>query len=278
MCDIDDAVRLRSGEWLPSVAGLVGPMTRIENENMVGKPNSHRWPQGHTTMFLPLKDENPLRAVAYQRVTFIIVVLCVGVFLWQVSLPNDGVAFIYSYGLIPVVVLGDVPLAPELVRVPAGLTIVTSMFLHGGWLHLGGNMLYLWVFGDNVEDSMGHLRYAAFYILCGIAAGLTHAYLEPASEVPMIGASGAISGVLGAYLILHPRVKVLVLVLFRFAVTLPAFIVLGSYIVLQILYVYLDAGGDTALWAHIGGFAAGALLIPFFRDRSVPLWDRGTGR
>lgn len=229
-------------------------------------------------MFLPLKDENPLRVVAFQRVTVTIIALCVASFLWQFTLPNDGLAFIYAYGLIPVVLLGDVPLAPELVRVPAELTVVTSMFLHGGWLHLGGNMLYLWVFGDNVEDAMGHLRYAAFYLLCGIAAGLTHAYVEPASEIPMVGASGAISGVLGAYLVLHPRVKVLVLVLFRFAMTLPAYIVLGSYIVLQFLYVYLDAGGNTALWAHIGGFAAGALLIPFFRDRSVPLRGRGTGR
>ena len=229
-------------------------------------------------MFLPLKDENPLRVVAFQRVTVTIIALCVAAFLWQFTLPNGGLAFIYSYGLIPVVLLGDVSLAPELVRVPAELTVVTSMFLHGGWLHLGGNMLYLWVFGDNVEDAMGHLRYAAFYLLCGITAGLTHAWVEPASEIPMVGASGAISGVLGAYLVLHPRVKVLVLVLFRFAMTLPAYVVLGSYIVLQLLYVYLDAGGNTALWAHIGGFAAGALLIPFFRDRSVPLWDRGTGR
>jgi membrane associated rhomboid family serine protease len=216
-------------------------------------------------MFLPLKDSNPLKVIPYQLVTVAIIVLCVAVFLWQSALPERAAeAVAWSYGVIP-----------------AEATVVTSMFLHAGWLHLGGNMLYLWVFGDNVEDSMGHARFAIFYLLCGVAAVLTHGLIDPLSTSPLIGASGAISGVLGAYLMLHPKVRVVALVMFKIPLPLPlpAYVVLGGWILLQFLNVYTggaapDAGG-TAWWAHIGGFVAGALLIVPLRRKGLPLFDRG---
>mgnify|MGYP002875811217 CR=1 FL=1 len=230
--------------------------------------------------FLPLRDENPLRVIPFQAITVSIIAVCVLVFLWQISLPpREQQAIAYSLGAIPAVILGTAELPPELVMVPEIFTWITAMFLHGGVMHLGGNMLYLWVFGDNIEDSMGHLRFIVFYLLCGVVATAAQALADPTSTVPTIGASGAISGVLGGYLVLHPQVRVLVLVLFRIPIHLPAFIVLGGWIGLQLLNAAIDTGGEggggVAWWAHIGGFLAGMVLIVFFRRRTVPLFDRG---
>ena len=227
-------------------------------------------------MLLPLKDRNPLRHVRFQYVTIVLIGACVLAFLWEIGLGPDGRRALYAYGMIPSVLFGTRSLPPEVGALPATLTVVTSMFLHGGWMHLLGNMLYLWIFGDNVEDSMGHRRFIAFYLLCGIIAALAHAAAVPDSTVPTIGASGAISGVLGAYLVLHPRAQIRVLVFFPFIIGLPAWIVLGSWIGLQALNVATDSGGvggGVAWWAHIGGFVAGALLIAPMRRRGVPLFD-----
>ncbi len=233
-------------------------------------------------MLLPLKDSNPLKVIPYQVVTVTVIALCVGVFLWRSLLP-DTAAFeaAMSFGMIPAVLFDHVQLPRYLAVVPAEATVFTSMFLHADWLHLGGNMLYLWVFGDNIEDSMGHLRFVLFYLLCGAAAVLTHSLMDPYSTTPLIGASGAVSGVLGAYLLLHPKVRVIALVLFKFPLPLPlpAYIVLGSWIVLQVVNAYVgDAApvrGGTAWWAHIGGFVAGMLLIVPMRRKGVKLFDRG---
>jgi len=226
---------------------------------------------------LPLKDFNPLVRIRFQYVTVAIIAVCVAAFLWQQSLdPEAGSRAVYGFGMIPAVLLESRQLSPDLVVIPAAATVVTSMFLHGGWLHLIGNMLYLWIFGDNVEDSMGHGRFVAFYLLSGIAATLTHVATNPASTVPTIGASGAIAGVLGAYLVLHPRTKVLVLLLFRIPLYLPAYIVLGGWIVLQLVMGFMTppTEGGVAWFAHIGGFIAGAALIPIFRHKRLPLLDR----
>ena len=224
---------------------------------------------------LPLKDDNPLTRIRFQYVTVFLIGACVAVFLWQVSLAAAGETAILGLGAIPAVVFGSRELAPGLVLVPAPLTLITSMFLHGGWMHLLGNMLFLWIFGDNIEDSMGHLRFLVFYLVCGVAAALAHAGLNAGSTVPMVGASGAISGVLGAYLVLHPKTQVLVL--FMYMVTrLPAFVVLGLWIGMQVVNASMiggAAGGGTAWWAHIGGFLAGAALIVPFRHKTVPLFD-----
>ena len=225
---------------------------------------------------IPLKDDNPLTRIPFQYVTVALIGICVAVFLWQVSLAAGGQAAVLGLGAIPAVLFGSRELAPGLVLVPAPLTLVTSMFLHGGWMHLIGNMAFLWIFGDNVEDSMGHLRFLVFYLVCGVLAALAHAVLNADSIAPMVGASGAISGVLGAYLVLHPRARVLVL--FMFMVTrLPAFVVLGAWIGLQVFNATMSgsAGGGTAWWAHIGGFIAGAALIVPFRHKTVPLFDGG---
>ena len=222
----------------------------------------------------PLKDDNPLTRIPFQYVTVALIGACVAVFLWQVSLAAGDNAAVLALGAIPAVVFGSRELAPDLVLVPASVTLVTSMFLHGGWMHLLGNMMFLWIFGDNVEDSMGHLRFLVFYLVCGVVAALAHAGLNADSIVPMVGASGAISGVLGAYLVLHPKTQVLVL--FMFMVTrLPAYVVLGLWIGLQVFNASMagGSGGGTAWWAHIGGFIAGAALIVPFRHKSVPLFD-----
>jgi membrane associated rhomboid family serine protease len=149
-------------------------------------------------------------------------------------------------------------------------TPLTSMFLHGGWFHLIGNMWFLWVFGNNVEDSMGRLRYLAFYLLCGLAAAAAQTFVNPASAIPMVGASGAISGIMGAYVVLYPRVRVhvlVVLVIFITRIVVPAYLMLGYWFLLQLVGGGLASGeGGVAFWAHAGGFIAGAVLITIFRD------------
>ncbi len=223
---------------------------------------------------IPLKDDNPLKRIRFQYVTVALIAACVGVFVWQLSLGEGEGRAIYGLGTVPAVLLGTRALDPGLVLVPAWATLFTSMFLHGGLMHIGGNMLYLWIFGDNVEDSMGHGRFLAFYLVTGVIAALAHVASNADSTIPTIGASGAISGVLGAYLVLHPKARVLTIVL-RFPVRLPAWVVLGVWIGLQFLNAAMDggSGGGVAWWAHIGGFVAGAVLIVPFRRKSVPLFD-----
>jgi membrane associated rhomboid family serine protease len=225
---------------------------------------------------IPIHDDNPTERSPV--VTVALIAACVAAFLWQLSFDAPGrQAVIYALGVIPAVLFGQADLAPELAWVPEAATPVTSMFLHGGWMHLIGNMLYLWVFGNNVEDAMGHARFLAFYLVCGLAAVLAQALPDISSEIPMIGASGAISGVLGAYLLLHPRARVLVLVPIGFVLQtlhLPALWVLGFWFVVQLLSTLLAAGGDgggVAFRAHLGGFLAGMLLVQVFTRARVPL-------
>jgi Uncharacterized membrane protein (homolog of Drosophila rhomboid) len=235
-------------------------------------------------LFLPLYDDNPTRRTPVVTIAFII--LCVIVYLWQVSLgARGGELAVYSYGVVPAVLFGYAELPAPLQVIPAWASVITSMFLHGGFLHLAGNMLYFWIFGNNVEDSMGRGRFVVFYLLCGTAAALAQSIANPTSEVPMLGASGAIGGVLGAYLVLHPRANVGVLFWFIIIVriiTVPAVLVLGVWFAGQILSGVTtpttDDGGGVAFWAHVGGFIAGAVLIPFFKRPNVPLLEPGHSR
>lgn len=227
---------------------------------------------------IPLHDDNPttLKPV----VTITIIVLCGLAFFWELSLPMQAKQeMIYSLGVIPAVLLGEKSLPPEIQSFPAELTIFSSMFLHAGFMHLIGNMLYLWIFGNNVEDVMGHGRFIAFYLICGIAAALTQILLNPSSTIPMIGASGAVSGVLGAYLLLFPQARVLVIIplgIFLQALQLPAGLVLGFWFLIQLISSTLSNPGEggVAFFAHLGGFIAGMVLIPFFKRQNVSLFQR----
>lgn len=229
-------------------------------------------------MFIPLKDDNPRSRIEFQHVTVAIMVLCGLAFLYQITRSDiEQARVVFGYGLIPITLLGDAALPPELYRVPPWVTLLTSMFLHGGVLHIVGNLLFLWVFADNIEDALGHVRFAFFYLACGLAAGVLHALIDPASEIPTIGASGAISGVMGGYLVLYPRRGVWVQIVFLWVRRVPAWGALGVWIGLQVLNATLLASpeSNTAWWAHIGGFVAGAILVVPLRRRGVPLFDRG---
>ncbi len=226
----------------------------------------------------PLHDDNPTRHTPF--VTIALIVACGLVFLWQISLDAYGQRHaVYALGAIPAVLFDVAHLPADLVLVPAWATAFTSMFMHGGWMHVIGNMLYLWIFGNNVEDAMGPVRFTFFYLVCGLLALVAHAAPNAASQVPLIGASGAVSGVLGAYLLLYPHARVLVAIPFGFflhTMRIRAVWVLGGWFVLQLVNsVAMDGtgdGGGVAWSAHVGGFLAGAVLIPFFKHRNVKLF------
>ena len=223
---------------------------------------------------IPIHDDNPTHITPY--VTWTIIAICVAVFLWQVSLGAQGQYMVLSLGLIPSNLLGTRVLPPEFALIPAWASVVTSMFMHGGWMHLIGNMLYLWVFGNNIEDAMGHRRFLVFYLLSGLGAAGGQILAEPSSSIPMIGASGAISGVLGAYLLLYPKAKVTLLFGFFFPIKISAYWVLGGWIGMQFFNATAGGGGGgVAWWAHIGGFITGMALIPVFRYRHVPMFGHG---
>jgi len=214
---------------------------------------------------IPLKDDNPtsLRPV----VTYFIIGLCVLIFLLQFSTQSykTGQLF-YSYGLIPSVLMGHNQLPMDLYAIPGWLSIFTSMFMHGGFMHLAGNMLYMWIFADNIEDNLGPSKFLVFYVLSGIGAAMTQVLMDTHSQVPMVGASGAIGGVLGAYLINHPNARVLVLIPFGFfsqLIKIRALYVLGFWFILQ----FISSGGGVAYAAHIGGFVSGMILILFFNKK-----------
>ena len=215
---------------------------------------------------IPLKDDNPTSSRPV--ITYFIIGLCTVIFLIQISSESykTGELF-YSYGLIPSVLMGHNQLPMDLYAIPAFITIFSSMFMHGGFMHLIGNMLYMWIFADNIEDNLGVTKFIIFYLLCGIGAAMTQVLMDTHSQIPMIGASGAIGGVLGAYLINHPKAKVLVLIPFGFfsqLLKIKALYVLGFWFILQ----FISSGGGVAYAAHIGGFVSGMILILFFNKKT----------
>jgi len=224
-------------------------------------------------VFLPLKDDNPLRIIQFQYATLLIFAINVFVFIWQDSLPEiELVSVAMSGGLVPSVFLNGAKLPPEFANLPTEVTLITYMFLHGDWWHLAGNMLFLWVFADNVEDAMGFFRFILFYLICGIIAGLAHAFANPGSDGPLIGASGAIGGVVGAYMMLYPRVKMWVLAFGRIPLKIPAYLMVGAWIAFQLFSVWMQDQSDTAWWAHIGGFLAGVALVFVFKRPGHPMF------
>lgn len=224
---------------------------------------------------IPISDDNPTRLAPVLTVALILA--CTAVYLWEFSLGRAMDGALVVFGFTPASLFAGYVPAPDIGQVPAWLTILTSMFLHGSVLHLAGNMLYLWIFGNNVEDAMGHLRFVVFYLVSGVAAALTLAYIDPAARVPMVGASGAISGVLAAYVLLFPRARVTVIVplgIIFYPFRITAVWVVGFWFVLQLFSAAAtrpDQPG-VAWWAHVGGFIAGALLTPLFKSSDFPLF------
>jgi membrane associated rhomboid family serine protease len=243
-----------------------------------------RFPQPEEPLF-PLRDENPTSLTPVFTILFVLA----NVAVWML-VQGGGMSFetlsasVCRFGAIPAEITGQtsgyrgVQLDPG---APAcefgGLTrgaVLTSMFLHGGWLHLLANMWFLWLFGNNIEDSMGHLRFVAFYLVVGVGAALAHVFSAPGSPVPVVGASGAISGLMGAYLVLYPRVRIqtlFILIIFIRVIPLPAWLVLVYWFALQVLSGTLAPldGGGVAFWAHVGGFVAGAVLVKPFENRQL---------
>ncbi|TAN39977.1 MAG: rhomboid family intramembrane serine protease [Nitrospirae bacterium] len=223
---------------------------------------------------IPFKDDNVTRTFPF--VTVVIIGINILVYILQVISPKEGRDIAYSFGAIPYNLLSLESTQP----IPVFLTVFTSMFMHGGLLHLGGNMLYFWIFGDNIEDSLGHIRFLFFYLVCGMAAAYAHALSSPGSQIPMIGASGAISGILGAYVLLFPAARVHTLLFFGFfiqVVRIPALIVIGFWAIIQFLSSLLSQGGlqqgGVAWFAHVGGFFAGLITIKLWLPRRFSKWS-----
>ncbi len=234
---------------------------------------------------IPLKDyPGPRRTMPW--VTWALIAINIAVFLYQVSLGSAAGAFMFAYSVVPVALVRGVPQTdliqqnlPFATPYPVYLTLITSMFMHAGWLHLGGNMLYLYIFGDNVEDRMGHFPYLIFYLFCGLVASVAQILVYPASPIPSLGASGAIAGVLASYLVLFPWVgvkTVIIFVVFITITTVPAIILIGVWFLLQFfngvtsLTTTAQSMGGVAYFAHIGGFIAGLVVTWLFKPRQPP--------
>lgn len=227
-------------------------------------------------MFVPLHDGVPLRFMRAPYVTYALIAICLGLhlLLWLRYEPPGEIAVMAGFGLIPSVFFGAAQLPAEIAQAPVWLTLFSNVLLHASFAHLIGNMLFLWVFGDNVEDAMGHLRFLAFFFLCGLAGSLAHAMMNPESDQPLIGASGAISGVIVSYLMLYPQVRVWGLAFKWVPLHIPAMYALGAWILFQLASALIDPQGNVGWWAHLGGLAAGAALTPLFIHRGVRLFGR----
>ncbi|MCG9891944.1 MAG: rhomboid family intramembrane serine protease [Thermosynechococcaceae cyanobacterium MS004] len=234
---------------------------------------------------VPLRDNNPTQIVPF--VTYSIIALNVAAFIYQLSLGPNLEAFFRVWAVVPQTLTASFVGEPTGLPFPAWITLITSQFLHGGFLHIAGNMLFLWIFGNNVEDKLGHVRFVIFYLACGVLAGLSQWFFSAYSVVPSLGASGAIAGVMGAYILRFPQAEVLTLVplgFFMWTFRVPAFFFLGFWFVQQAFYgvaglsvptnVGMQSGG-VAYWAHAGGFVFGAILGPLlglFSDRKQNHW------
>jgi len=222
---------------------------------------------------IPYKDDNPINIIPVS--TILIISLNMLVFIMQLLSGEDSRSIVYSYGAIPQNITGFQSNQP----IPASLTIFTSMFMHGGLFHIAWNMLYFWIFGNNIEERLGHIRFIFFYLFCGVLAAFSHILLSPDSNVPMIGASGAVSGVLGAYILLFPMARVHTIIFLGFfvqSVQIPALIVIGFWAIIQLVNGLITQGmssqGGIAWFAHAGGFLAGLITIKLWQPRRSNTW------
>lgn len=222
---------------------------------------------------IPYKDDNPISITPFS--TILIISLNMLVFIMQIMSGEDGKSIVYNYGAIPHNIISFQSSQP----IPPVLTIFTSMFMHGGLLHLAWNMLFFWIFGNNIEERLGHVRFIVFYLFCGVVATFSHALLSPGSNVPMIGASGAVAGMLGAYILLFPMARIRTIVFLGFYVTVikvPALIVIGFWAIIQVVSGLISQGnaaqGGIAFFAHVGGFIAGLSTIKLWQPRRSSKW------
>jgi membrane associated rhomboid family serine protease len=222
---------------------------------------------------IPIRDDQPRFITPY--VTYFLIGLNLVIFFFEASLtPKSFEVLLYQLGMVPANLTAFLAGANHIGPVAAFLPMLTSMFLHGSWMHVIGNMWFLWIFGDNIEDYLGHFKYLSFYLLSGLGAALAQLALTPHSRVPTVGASGAIAGVLGAYFLLYPKAKVLIWFPIFFLFYLPAWVTLGYWFAMQFvsgaatsIASYSDTRGGVAFWAHVGGFLAGIILIKIFPER-----------
>ena len=279
---------------LPKAVDPPSGMLSLKNKLALDDAPSNTAPEG-PAVFVPISDDNPLRVISWPVVTILLIAANVLAFLYELTPTGQHVAATFAVvptELFGVGIFGGAANGPhDRLAFPEGLTLITYMFLHGDPFHLIGNMLFLWVFGDNVEDAMGHGRFLLFYLLCGIAGGLVHAYSAEfgfaallmknplplagnTGQIPLIGASAAVAGVIAAYLMLHPYVRVWVIA-FRFIpLRVTALLSLGAWILTQFVMLLVPDVGPVAWWAHIGGIVAGAILVVIMRRKGVPLFDR----
>ena len=222
---------------------------------------------------IPYKDDNPISITPFS--TILIISLNMLVFIMQVMSGEDSKSIVYNYGAIPHNIISFQSSQP----IPPVLTIFTSMFMHGGLFHLVWNMLFFWIFGNNIEERLGHVRFIVFYIFCGFVAAFSHALISPGSNVPMIGASGAVAGMLGAYILLFPMARIRTIVFLGFYVTvikIPALIVIGFWAIIQVVSGLVSQGnaaqGGIAFFAHVGGFVAGLSTIKLWQPRRSSKW------
>ncbi len=227
-------------------------------------------------MFIPLHDTNPLRHVLRPYVTWTLIAVTCLIHLVTATTPILGSerALAVSFGVIPSIIEGTKRLPEIYDLIPPQVTLVSYAFLHADFMHLLGNMLFLWVFGDNVEDAFGHIKFFFFYLASAVFAGGVHILTHPTSDLPLIGASGSVAAIVAAYLILHPHVKLWVLALGRIPLPIPAWLALGAWILFQFYNVAVQGDDNVAWWAHIGGLVAGALFVLILRRPGVPLLDR----
>lgn len=236
-------------------------------------------------MFVPIHDSNPLKSIRFQYVTVGLIAFNIAIYiLFVTNLIFSVQEYLVDFSLIPTEFFSKIILISpgaewldSALPFPEQFTIVSYMFVHGSATHLLGNMLFLWVFGDNVEDAMGHLRFFIFFLMCGIFAGLFHSLILQSSEIPLIGASGSVAGIVSAYLMLHPKLKIWVLAMWYIPLKISAMWALGFWVLLQLFSAFTATGEGIAWWAHVGGLAAGAILILFMRRPGVQLFDQTQG-
>jgi membrane associated rhomboid family serine protease len=227
-------------------------------------------------MFVPFHDGVPMRNLRAPLVTWAVIILCSAIYglLALNNQPGTEIAIAAGFGLIPSVLFGTAHLPPELAQAPVWATLFTNILIHASLAHLAGNMLFLWVFGDNVEDAMGHVRFMLFFLACGVAGSLAHAVVNVSSEQPLVGASGAIAGVIASYVILHPRVRIWGLAFKFVPLQIPAYWAIAAWFGLQVVQAWLARESSIGWWAHIGGFVAGAILTPLLVRPGTPLFGR----